>query len=300
MRLIRLVFWAACLGCLVACSSSEWKKSADGSFEYQVFKSGKGTGAIEFGDLVRLDYQMLYENTVLESSFGKTPIELSIPAKEYRRELEEAILYAEAGDSLSVRIRFGRVSHLFEKYRANIPNNGVLMIHYRIQSVKKHAEVEAELEKQYAEKNGFESVAAMRSEQSAVLQRSKSLDSLFGLFAGQKTGWVQHQGVSVYFLQPSATSPTRLAVGDTVRMYYAACVLPEAKIFDTNMSRADRFVYVLGASPNLISALNNSLVGLARGDRFLMRVPADLGYGEAGSEPVVGKNKELGYYVEIL
>jgi FKBP-type peptidyl-prolyl cis-trans isomerase 2 len=287
-----LFFW-------VACSNGNWKKGTDGTFEYQLFSNGKGTGAIEFGDVVRLDYNLMYEGTILESSFGKTPIEISVPAKEYRRELEEALLYAQSGDSLSVRIRFGRVSHLFEKYQANIPANGFLIVNYKIQQVTKLAQVAAQKDSLYAISKGFKDVASMQAERAGVMERSKSLTNTLAGFNQNTTVWQAHLGTEISYLFRGDSSQTALAAGDSVYIYYAATVLPELNLFDTNISRADRMGYVLGQDTSLIKALSQSVIGLRKGDRFLMRIPSELGYGAEGSEPVVEKNKPLGYYIEI-
>jgi FKBP-type peptidyl-prolyl cis-trans isomerase 2 len=287
-----LFFW-------VACSNGDWKKGTDGTFEYQLFQNGQGTGAIEFGDAVRLDYNLMYEGTILESSFGKTPIEISIPAKEYRRELEEALLYAQSGDSLSIRIRFGRVSHLFEKYQANIPANGLLIVNYKIQQVTKLVQVEAQKDSIYAISKGFKDVVSMRAERMEVMERSKNLTNILAGFNQNTSIWQAHLGVDISYLFRGDSSQTALAAGDTVYIYYAATVLPELNLFDTNISRADRMGYVLGQDTSLIKALSQSVIGLKKGDRLLMRIPTELGYGAEGSEPIVGKNKQLGYYIEI-
>lgn len=74
--------------------------------------------------------------------------------------------------------------------------------------------------------------------------------------------------------------------GDVVFVVYAG-VLPDGKVFDTNMGKSP-MGFIVGEG-KLIKGWDKALVGLKEGDEVIIDIPADLAYGEKGVKGKDGK-----------
>jgi len=85
--------------------------------------------------------------------------------------------------------------------------------------------------------------------------------------------------------------------GNTVSVnYYGA--LTDGTMFDNSFQRGQTFEFSLGAG-QVIKAWDEGLGLINKGSKAFLFVPANLGYGEMGSPPVIPANAELIFYVEL-
>lgn len=85
--------------------------------------------------------------------------------------------------------------------------------------------------------------------------------------------------------------------GDTVVVHYIG-VLPDGTVFDSSRERGTPFSFTLGGG-QVIQGWDRALIGAKVGDRMLIAIPPELGYGDRaiGSIPA---NATLIFDVEVL
>lgn len=96
-------------------------------------------------------------------------------------------------------------------------------------------------------------------------------------------------------------SGTEAKAGDSVSVQYAGFNWSNGKEFDASWNRgAQPFsVSPLGSAP-VIQGWNDGLVGAQVGDRRLIVIPPELGYGAQGAGGVIGPNETLVFVVDVV
>lgn len=89
--------------------------------------------------------------------------------------------------------------------------------------------------------------------------------------------------------------------GDAVSVQYAGFNWSNGKEFDASWNRgAQPFeVSPLGSAP-VIQGWNDGLIGAQVGDRRLIVIPPELGYGAQGAGGVIGPNETLVFVVDVV
>ena len=108
-----------------------------------------------------------------------------------------------------------------------------------------------------------------------------------------QTGTVSELRVS----DVASGSGVETKAGDTVTVHYIG-VLPDGTVFDSSRDRGTPFSFTLGVG-QVIQGWDQSLIGKQVGDRFIVAIPPELGYGAqaVGSIPA---NATLIFDVEVL
>lgn len=88
------------------------------------------------------------------------------------------------------------------------------------------------------------------------------------------------------------------AKGDTISVHYVG-TLENGKKFDSSRDRGTPFDFQLGAG-QVIAGWDEGLVGMKIGGLRELTIPPELGYGAAGSPPVIPPNATLIFEVELL
>nr|WP_281243545.1 FKBP-type peptidyl-prolyl cis-trans isomerase [Glycomyces sambucus] len=96
-------------------------------------------------------------------------------------------------------------------------------------------------------------------------------------------------------------SGAEAVAGDAVAVQYAGFNWSNGKEFDASWNRgAQPFtVSPLGSAP-VIQGWNDGLAGAQVGDRRLIVIPPELGYGAAGAGGVIGPNETLVFVVDVV
>ena len=90
----------------------------------------------------------------------------------------------------------------------------------------------------------------------------------------------------------------KAAAGMAVSVHYVG-TLENGEQFDSSRDRGAPFEFQLGAG-QVIAGWDEGIAGMRIGGIRELTIPPDLGYGEAGSPPVIPPNSTLLFEVELL
>lgn len=86
--------------------------------------------------------------------------------------------------------------------------------------------------------------------------------------------------------------------GDTVTVNYVGVNYKTGKEFDASWDRGEPFPFTLGAG-QVIPGWEKGVEGMKVGGRRELIIPPSLGYGSAGSPPVIPPNETLVFVVDL-
>lgn len=86
--------------------------------------------------------------------------------------------------------------------------------------------------------------------------------------------------------------------GKSITVHYTGTLTDGTK-FDSSVDRNEPFIFNLGAG-QVIQGWDQGFAGMKVGGKRKLTIPASLGYGEAGSPPVIPANATLIFEVELL
>ncbi len=86
--------------------------------------------------------------------------------------------------------------------------------------------------------------------------------------------------------------------GDTVAVHYRG-TLTDGKEFDSSYKTNQPFSFTIGEG-RVIKGWDQGVPGMKVGGKRKLTIPSDLGYGEAGSPPVIPPNATLIFEIELV
>lgn len=87
--------------------------------------------------------------------------------------------------------------------------------------------------------------------------------------------------------------------GQTLVAQYTGALFDGGKVFDSSWQRGAPAAFVIGKG-QVIKGWDEALVGAHVGDRLLLVIPPDKGYGAAGSPPTIPQNATLVFVVDVV
>lgn len=90
----------------------------------------------------------------------------------------------------------------------------------------------------------------------------------------------------------------KLKSGDFIEVHYLGA-LKDGEEFDNSYDRGDTLKFPLGTG-KVIKGWDEALVGRRVGDKLVLLIPSDLGYGERGAGNVIPPHADLIFYTEIV
>lgn len=115
--------------------------------------------------------------------------------------------------------------------------------------------------------------------------------------AGQLNSQIKTTASGLKYIIHEEGTGKQAATGNLVSVNYYG-VLANGTHFDDSFSRGEPISFQLGTG-QVIKGWDEGLALLKEGGKATLFIPASLGYGEAGSPPVIPGNAELIFYVEL-
>lgn len=101
-----------------------------------------------------------------------------------------------------------------------------------------------------------------------------------------------------YIIHEAGVEGTKPAKGDQVSVHYYGMLDADASMFDTSFKGGQPYQFPLGMG-QVIPGWDEGIELLNKGAKATLFIPASLGYGAAGSPPVIPENADLIFYVEL-
>mmetsp|Transcript_15564 Transcript_15564/g.30617 ORF Transcript_15564/g.30617 Transcript_15564/m.30617 type:complete len:145 (-) Transcript_15564:147-581(-) len=115
--------------------------------------------------------------------------------------------------------------------------------------------------------------------------------------AGDKA-LIGQEGLSLEVLTPG-DGKTFPKEGDALSMHYTGTLSSNHNKFDSSRDRGQPFDFQIGVG-QVIAGWDQGVMKMSLGERAILHVPSNLGYGSQGAGGVIPPNADLDFDVELL
>ncbi|MBK8349172.1 MAG: FKBP-type peptidyl-prolyl cis-trans isomerase [Saprospiraceae bacterium] len=281
---------AACTLLIVSCKPTETKTPS--GYDYTVVTAGSGD-APKTADYVLFTIKIMGEDgkVLQEMKEGPQMPVLQIPADFPKGKEANPVV------ELLAKSKVGGVYKLMMPVDS-IPNAPVdiqamkhIVYEIAVKQIKSEEEYKKYMEEQQAEAQA--KIAANMEKIPAIEELAKT--TLADYKAGKLETKTTASGLKYYVVKqgegPNAANGNKVMVN-----YYGT--LTDGTMFDNSFQRGQALPFTIGVG-EVIKGWDEGVALLNKGSKAFLFVPADLGYGAAGSPPVIPANAELMFYVEL-
>ncbi len=285
------LFTLAILALLVSsCKPSETKTST--GYDYKKITEGSGEEAkpgdyVYFTAKVTGDDGKILNEMVDEAQLPNLLIPDTLPTGANANPILEMIMKAKVGDVYQLTMPMD-----------SMPNVSPDMAHL------KHMVYEIGIKKILSEEENKklmeEQQAAMMAKVAANQEKLPAIEELVKTtLADYKAGKLETQSTPSglkYYIVKQGEGENAKSGSKVTANYYGT--LMDGVMFDNSFQRGQEFTFTPGQG-QVIKGWDEGFMLLNKGSKAFLFVPAALGYGEAGSPPVIPANAELSFYVEV-
>jgi FKBP-type peptidyl-prolyl cis-trans isomerase FkpA len=292
-----LFFSLLCVLLIAGCSSEGRRMKAESGYEYQIVRKGASSEAIPVNSYVFFNMSLTQKDSVLQTtaSMGKPSIlKIMDDNKSYGqlKALVDIIATLHEGDSLLFYFpmdSFDRVPPGFEGFTEP------MVYHVGLVDVMDEAQFEAHSDSIQQEQEKVRQVVRDRLPEIEAFTKS----NWDAYKKGELTSKMQSTASGLkYIMHEAGEEGTKPAKGDQVSVHYYGMLDADAKMFDTSFKGGQPYQFPLGMG-QVIQGWDEGIALLNKGGKATLFIPAALGYGAAGSPPVIPENADLIFYVEL-
>ena len=294
-----LIFASLCTVLLLAsCGGSDNNTTTNG-FKIQRFNKSNGQKP-DVGNLAFVNLYFYMDGQMQTSTRQQNRV---MPVKVYSTEdlkkmtetgqpnpVYEAISIMSVGDSVRVDIPITEEMRQDER----MANAKEMYYHIVVDSTKTQTEFDAARQ---ADKERRARIA--KESQARVEEVSAKVTDIAGQYRDGKLAdkiTTTTSGLK-YMVLENGTGPSYKKGQNTQVHYYGT--LTNGEMFDNSFSRGQPFMFSLGTG-QVIKGWDEGVALLKKGDRAVLFVPSELGYGKAGSGSKIPGDSELIFYIEVL
>ncbi|HZV71607.1 MAG TPA: FKBP-type peptidyl-prolyl cis-trans isomerase [Saprospiraceae bacterium] len=266
-------------------------------YEYQIVRKGSSTEPIPVNSYVFFSMSLTEKDSVLQSSAktGKpSVIKIEADMKNFGqlKPLVDLMATLHEGDSLEFYFpidSFERKPPGFEKFTEP------LVYHVGVLNVMDQAEFQAHSDSISKEQEKVKQV--VRDRMPEIESKTKAT------WTSYKKGELKDQiqttasGLKYIMLEPGDDG-TKPAKGEQVSVHYYGMLDSDGVMFDSSFKGGQPYQFPVGVG-QVIPGWDEGIMLLNKGAKAILFIPASLGYGAAGSPPVIPANADLVFYVEL-
>jgi len=291
-----IFFSLLCVLFIAGCASEGRRIKADSGYEYQIVRKG-GSDPIPVNSYVFFNMALAQKDSILQTTatMGKPSVlKLMEDNKSYGqlKALVDIMATLHEGDSLHFFFpidSFDRLPPGFEAFTEP------LVYRVGIVDVMDEAQFQAHSDSTQKEQEKVKQVVRDRLPEIEALTKSNWDAYKKGDFASQMQ--TTTSGLR-YIIHEAGAEGTKPAKGDQVSVHYYGMLDADAKMFDTSFKAGQPYQFPLGMG-QVIPGWDEGILLLNKGAKATLFIPASLGYGAAGSPPVIPENADLIFYVEL-
>ncbi len=288
-----LIFLLVIVMTAFACKSDKRYKTPNG-FEYSYLKKGNGP-AVDTGMYAYFTFDIKAGDTLSliprDPSMVEKALISPIDEQNKRSPILEGLRVMKVGDSICVYIPMDSIPQATPEMKKYAEVQNFIALH----DLKTKEEFLAEQAEIDTTRSRISRDAVGRRDEVAsglkdILNRYKSGDLADVLKSGDG-------GVEYYITEPGdgpAVEPLEL-----ISVQYYGVLESNGERFDDSFVEGQPYTYTVDAR-EVIPGWDDAIKHMHKGDKAVLFIPADRGYGERGSPPAIPANAPLVFYVELL
>ncbi|MES2332502.1 MAG: FKBP-type peptidyl-prolyl cis-trans isomerase [Bacteroidota bacterium] len=278
------------LAIVLLASCNQYKKTPTG-LAYKITK-GDGKVKLKQGDFVKfnIEFKIAPKDSVLSSSYGKIPAYMVIDtSRSPKHSFLEVITQLSAGDKMEFVMNVDTL-----KKMGMLEYNNMFhardMIKGRLEILKTFA-------------NQADVIADRTKE--IEQEKTKELKAVNDFVAKKGIKTQATRSGALVEIQTAGDMTQKADSGKMAKVMYKGMILETGKEFDSNMGTPGKAplmvsVGVGGTQNSVIQGLDEALQMFGKGGKGKVYIPAMLGYGDAGSPPVIPTYANLQFEFEVL
>jgi FKBP-type peptidyl-prolyl cis-trans isomerase len=278
-----------------ACSETGKRKKTPEGYEYEIVRKGS-SDTIPLNNYVFFNMDLVYQDSILQTSkYAPTTPVIKIVAEQkdygYFNSLIRLLGKMHEGDSFHYyfpKDSFDQLPPGFENFTEPV------VYRVGITNVMDEQEFEAWSDSMQVAHEAMRQVVRDRLPEVEAFVKST--------FESYKKGELDPQIQSTstglrYIIHQQGDGPKPVE-GESVKVQYYGILDSDATMFDNSFSRGTPHQFPIGQG-QVIAGWDEGIAMFNKGTRATLFIPAPLGYGAAGSPPVIPENAALIFYVEL-
>jgi len=260
----------------------DYKKSSSGLL-YKFHRDVQSPNATpEQFMVLDMKIRVLPKDTILRNSWNETQrLQMYITPSTYSASLEEAFLMVSAGDSISFLINADSMwaKSVKQPLPSYIAKGSYLQFTVRPYRIFSRDQYNTYLDSlsQVRKKDEEKTIEQVLKEQNLTAKRTPG---------------------GTYYVPVVAGTGAQPAVGQTVKVHYSGYLLNGTK-FDSSVDRGTPFEFPVGKG-NVIKGWDEGIPMMKVGEKGLLFIPSDQGYGSRGAGGSIPPNSILIFEVELI
>lgn len=292
-----LFFALLCVLLVAGCSSEGRRLKTESGYEYQIVRKGSSKDSIPVNSYVFFNMSLTEKDSVLQSSAstGKPSVlKMTGDTKNFGqlKSLVDLMATLHEGDSL---LFFFPIDS-FERKPPGFENfTEPLVYHVGITDVMNETEFQAHSDSVQQEQEKVRQIVRDR-----LPEIEAKVNATYEAYKkGQLDNLMQSTASGLrYIIHEPGEEGNKPVKGDQVTVHYYGMLAADGKMFESSFKNGQPYQFPVGTG-QVIPGWDEGIVLLNKGAKATLFIPATLGYGAAGSPPIIPENADLIFYVEL-
>lgn len=291
----RLLFSLLCILFLAGCATEGRRLKTESGYEYEIVRKGSSE-PIPVNSYVFFHMSLMADDSLLQSTttMGKPSVlKLMEDNKNYGqlKPLIDLMATLHEGDSLLFYFPLDS----FENKPPDFETlTGPLVYHVGIVDIMDETAFQAHSDSVRIEQDKIKQV--VRDRLPEIESKTKATYDAYK--KGELADQIQTTESGLKYIIHEQGDGPKPAQGDQVSVHYYGMLDADARMFDSSFRAGQPYQFPLGVG-QVIPGWDEGLMLLNKGTKATFFIPASLGYGAAGSPPVIPENADLIFYVEL-